>query len=93
MAAGKAPMQSSVVGAGIPQKGVDGSTSTFFNADTCTMTAPESAPWWYVNLLEPYVVQLVRVDFGMSCCCKYLLKSFKPVSTSKTKSLVVNSFN
>jgi hypothetical protein len=28
----------------------------------------EKAPWWYVNLLEPYMVQLVRIDFGQSCC-------------------------
>ncbi|XP_076364802.1 sushi, von Willebrand factor type A, EGF and pentraxin domain-containing protein 1-like isoform X2 [Tachypleus tridentatus] len=70
VAAGKAPMQSSIVGQGIPQKAVDGSTSTFFNAGTCTMTEAEAGktPWWYVNLLEPYMVQLVRVDFGTSCC-------------------------
>ena len=24
----------------------------------------------YVNLLEPYMVQLVRIDFGQSCCAK-----------------------
>lgn len=29
------------------------------------VNAPRSR---YVNLLEPYVVQLVRVDFGQSCC-------------------------
>ena len=28
----------------------------------------EKSPWWYVNLLEPYMVQLVRIDFGQSCC-------------------------
>ncbi|XP_023228070.1 uncharacterized protein LOC111628502 [Centruroides sculpturatus] len=68
VAAGKAPMQSSIMGKGVPQKAVDGSTSTFFNAETCTMTETERTPWWYVNLLEPYMVQLVRVDFGTSCC-------------------------
>jgi hypothetical protein len=31
----------------------------------------EKAPWWYVNLLEPYMVQLVRIDFGQSCCGKF----------------------
>ena len=30
----------------------------------------EKSPWWYVNLLEPYMVQLVRIDFGQSCCAK-----------------------
>ncbi|PSN56517.1 hypothetical protein C0J52_14785 [Blattella germanica] len=49
---------------GIPQKAIDGSTSSFFNVDTCTLTRPERVPWWYVNLLEPYMVQLVRLDFG-----------------------------
>lgn len=70
VAAGKAPMQSSVMEGGIPQKAVDGSTSTFFDASTCTLTEVERAPWWYVNLLEPYMVQLVRIDFGQSCCAK-----------------------
>ncbi|XP_018495712.2 uncharacterized protein LOC100900376 [Galendromus occidentalis] len=68
VAAGKAPLQSSTMGGGIPQKAVDGSTSPFFNPDTCSLTESEATPWWYVNLLEPYVVQLVRVDFGQSCC-------------------------
>ena len=59
-------MQSSVAEGGIPQKAVDGSTSTFFDDSTCTLTDVERAPWWYVNLLEPYMVQLVRIDFGQS---------------------------
>ena len=70
VATGKAPMQSSVLDGGIPQKAVDGSTSTFYDPSTCTLTEVERAPWWYVNLLEPYMVQLVRVDFGQSCCGK-----------------------
>ena len=64
-------MQSSVAEGGIPQKAVDGSTSTFYDASTCTLTEVERAPWWYVNLLEPYMVQLVRIDFGQSCCGKF----------------------
>jgi len=70
VAAGKAPMQSSVAEGGIPQKAVDGSTSTFFDLTTCSLTEVEKSPWWYVNLLEPYMVQLVRIDFGQSCCAK-----------------------
>jgi len=70
VAAGKAPMQSSVAEGGIPQKAVDGSTSTFFDLSTCSLTEVEKSPWWYVNLLEPYMVQLVRIDFGQSCCAK-----------------------
>ncbi|KAK8742165.1 hypothetical protein OTU49_002153 [Cherax quadricarinatus] len=68
VAAGKAPMQSSVAEGGIPQKAVDGSSSNTFSSDTCTLTTRERQPWWYVNLLEPYMVQLVRLDFGQSCC-------------------------
>lgn len=64
VAAGKAPMQISTEGSGIPQKAIDGSTSSFFQADTCSLTKVEKSPWWYVNLLEPYMVQLVRLDFG-----------------------------
>ena len=63
-------MQSSVAEGGIPQKAVDGLTSTFYDGATCTLTEVERAPWWYVNLLEPYMVQLVRIDFGQSCCGK-----------------------
>ncbi|KAJ8962939.1 hypothetical protein NQ314_005656 [Rhamnusium bicolor] len=68
VAAGKAPMQVSTEAGGIPQKAIDGSTSAFFNAETCTLTKSERTPWWYVNLLEPYMVQLVRLDFGKPCC-------------------------
>lgn len=63
-------MQSSVVGGGVPERAVDGSTSNFFTPETCSLTEVERAPWWYVNLLEPYTVQLVRLDFGKPCCGK-----------------------
>ena len=71
VAAGKAPMQSSTAQEGIPQKAVDGSTSGLFSSQTCTLTQPEAAPLWYVNLLEPFMIQLVRVDFGRACCGEY----------------------
>lgn len=70
VAAGKAPMQISSEPGGLPQKAIDGSTSSFFSPETCTLTKPERTPWWYVNLLEPYMVQLVRLDFGKACCGK-----------------------
>lgn len=82
VAAGKAPMQISTEQGGIPQKAIDGSTSSFFNLDTCTLTRPERSPWWYVNLLEPYMVQLVRLDFGKGCCGKYYCKSIKRFNIS-----------
>lgn len=63
-------MQVSTEAGGIPQKAIDGSTSTFFSSETCTLTKAERTPWWYVNLLEPYMVQLVRLDFGKPCCGK-----------------------
>ncbi|CAB0036607.1 unnamed protein product [Trichogramma brassicae] len=68
VAAGKAPMQSSKADSGIPQLAVDASSAQAYNPQTCTLTLPEEKPWWYVNLLEPYMVQLVRLDFGKSCC-------------------------
>lgn len=73
MAAGKAPMQISTDGVGIPQKAIDGSTSAFYTPETCSLTKAERVPWWYVNLLEPYMVQLVRLDFGKACCGKFYL--------------------
>ncbi|XP_075990740.1 uncharacterized protein LOC142986246 isoform X3 [Anticarsia gemmatalis] len=68
VAAGKAPMQASTEDGGVPQRALDGSTAATFSADTCTLTKAERVPWWYVNLLEPYMVQLVRLDFGKPCC-------------------------
>ena len=41
-----------------------------------TLLQVEKAPWWYVNLLEPYMVQLVRIDFGQSCCGRSSLFTF-----------------
>lgn len=67
-------MQISTENGGIPQKAIDGSTSAFFSNDTCTLTKQEKTPWWYVNLLEPYMVQLVRLDFGKHCCGKLVFK-------------------
>ncbi|KAI8431176.1 hypothetical protein MSG28_001214 [Choristoneura fumiferana] len=55
VAAGKAPMQASIEDSGVPQRALDGSTAAAFNPDTCTLTKPERVPWWYVNLLEPYM--------------------------------------
>lgn len=63
-------MQSSTAGQGSAQRAVDGNTSPYFQASTCSMTDAEQSPWWYVNLLEPYLVQIVRIDFGMACCSK-----------------------
>ncbi|XP_017779814.1 PREDICTED: uncharacterized protein LOC108565063 isoform X2 [Nicrophorus vespilloides] len=68
VAVGKAPMQISTELDGMPHKAIDGSTTKNFTTDTCTLTKQENKPWWYVNLLEPYMVQLVRLDFGKSCC-------------------------
>lgn len=68
VAAGKAPMQISTQEGGAPQKALDGSTALAYSPGTCTLTKPEIVPWWYVNLLEPYMVQLVRLDFGLPCC-------------------------
>lgn len=69
-------MQISTDGPGIPQKAIDGSTSSFFSQETCSLTKAERVPWWYVNLLEPYMVQLVRLDFGKSCCGKSMTNVF-----------------
>lgn len=82
-------MQSSVLDRGIPQKAVDGSTSTFYDPNTCTLTEVERAPWWYVNLLEPYMVQLVRVDFGQSCCCKSIANQFQAQTLKKVAHTVL----
>lgn len=84
-------MQISTDQGGIPQKAIEGSTSSFFNLDTCTLTRPERSPWWYVNLLEPYMVQLVRLDFGKACCGKFhsSLKSENKSDSRKAKSSYV----
>lgn len=84
VAGGKAPMQSSTADGGIPQRAVDGSSGQIYTPQTCTLTRPETSPWWYVNLLEPYMVQLVRLDFGKSCCGNKSLKiNFSIISQKK----------
>ena len=79
-------MQSSVAGGGVPERAVDGSTSNFFTPETCSLTEVERSPWWYVNLLEPYMVQLVRLDFGKPCCGKKIFKK-----QNKTKFFLILS--
>ena len=94
VAAGKAPMQSSVADGGIPQKAVDGSTSTRFDLSTCSLTEVEKQPWWYVNLLEPYMVQLVRIDFGQGCCGEFIIHNSQKWSDSQsTQQSIEMSFN
>ena len=92
VAAGKAPMQSSVADGGIPQRAVDGSTSTRFDLSTCSLTEVEKSPWWYVNLLEPYMVQLVRIDFGQGCCGE-LSKSIEMSPFSDWSQSFVSTFS
>ena len=93
VAAGKAPMQSSVADGGIPQKAVDGSTSTRFDLSTCSLTEVEKQPWWYVNLLEPYMVQLVRIDFGQGCCGECYYSQSKVSINATTQQSIEMSFN
>ena len=93
VAAGKAPMQSSVADGGIPQKAVDGSTSTRFDLSTCSLTEVEKQPWWYVNLLEPYMVQLVRIDFGQGCCGECYYSRQKWLDSQSTQQSIEMSFN
>lgn len=87
-------MQSTSAENGIPQRAVDGSSGQVYSAQTCTLTRPEVRPWWYVNLLEPYMVQLVRLDFGKACCGKitFLLVSFftMVIWCSRTESEYLN---
>ena len=59
VAAGKAPMQSSVAEGGIPQKAVDGSTSTFFDLSTCSLTEVsqmEDITQLYCTLLTELII-------------------------------------
>ena len=85
-------MQSSVADGGIPQRAVDGSTSTRFDLSTCSLTEVEKSPWWYVNLLEPYMVQLVRIDFGQGCCGE-LSKSIEMSPFSDWSQFFVSTFS
>ena len=78
VAADKAPMQSSVAEGGIPQKAVDGSTSTFFDRDTCTLTEVEKAPWWWV-LQALTQINITQDFFG------YFEKNLKAKKTEAEK--------
>lgn len=84
VAAGKAPMQISTEGAGIPQKAIDGSTSAFYTSDTCSLTKAERVPWWYARI---FLFKLMIIFYKLEkcsyffCVCVFvgMLTSWNPI--------------
>ena len=64
VAAGKAPMQSSVAEGGIPQKAVDGSTSTFFDLSTCSLTEVGIYLYLYKVVISVCLFVWIEIEFN-----------------------------
>ena len=67
VAQGKPSYQSSTARGGPASNGNDGDRSSLHDGGQCTETLNETSPWWRVDLLESYPVQLVRVT-TRGCC-------------------------
>ncbi|XP_078696831.1 pentraxin fusion protein-like [Branchiostoma floridae x Branchiostoma belcheri] len=67
----KPTVQSSTGYYGFANKAVDGSTNQFYNqhsGGSCTHTAEETDPWWYVDLVTPHPIGTVKIFNRQDCC-------------------------
>ncbi|XP_064486743.1 sushi, von Willebrand factor type A, EGF and pentraxin domain-containing protein 1-like [Ornithodoros turicata] len=67
VAYGKPANQSSTVRGGEAKNANDGDLTTLHENRFCTETKVENAPWWQVDLLQPYEVRVVRI-LTRGCC-------------------------
>ncbi|KAF0314296.1 CUB and sushi domain-containing protein 3 [Amphibalanus amphitrite] len=67
VAQGKPASQSSSARSGPASNGNDGDSSSLHDGGRCTETLNETSPWWRVDLLDSYPVQMVRVT-TRGCC-------------------------
>ncbi|XP_015909943.2 P-selectin isoform X1 [Parasteatoda tepidariorum] len=67
VAYGKPANQSSSVRGGDASHGNDGDLTTVHENRYCTETKAEDSPWWQVDLLHPYPIQVVRL-VTRGCC-------------------------
>ncbi|KAH9363749.1 hypothetical protein HPB48_006769 [Haemaphysalis longicornis] len=67
VAYGKPANQSSTVRGGDARNANDGDLTTLHENRFCTETKTENAPWWQVDLLQPYQVRVVRL-LTRGCC-------------------------
>uniref|UniRef100_A0A147BFW2 Putative eel-fucolectin tachylectin-4 pentaxrin-1 domain protein n=1 Tax=Ixodes ricinus TaxID=34613 RepID=A0A147BFW2_IXORI len=67
VAYGKPTNQSSTVRGGDSKNANDGDLTTLHENRFCTETKLENAPWWQVDLLQPYEVRVIRL-LTRGCC-------------------------
>ena len=67
VAQGKPSNQSSTARGGPASNGNDGEKSTLHDGDMCTETLKQSSPWWRVDLLAEYPIDLIRIT-TRGCC-------------------------
>ncbi|XP_019616118.1 PREDICTED: uncharacterized protein LOC109463710 [Branchiostoma belcheri] len=70
IALGKTAVQSSRNGwsLGNPRSAVDGNTASDYRLRSCTHTAGEANPSWWVDLGQPYAIERVLIFNRMDCC-------------------------
>ncbi|XP_066297206.1 fucolectin-like [Branchiostoma lanceolatum] len=65
----KPTVQSSTAHRGFSNRAVDGSANTFWAGKSCTHTEQNvKDPWWYVDLLAPYPIGIVKIYNRQDCC-------------------------
>ena len=67
VAQGKPSSQSSTARGGPASNGNDGDSSSLHDGGRCTETLEQSSPWWRVDLLAEYPIDLIRVT-TRGCC-------------------------
>ncbi|XP_037075251.1 LOW QUALITY PROTEIN: CUB and sushi domain-containing protein 1-like [Pollicipes pollicipes] len=67
VAQGKPSSQSSTARGGPPSNGNDGDRSTVHDGGKCTETLEQASPWWRVDLLDEYPIELIRIT-TRGCC-------------------------
>ena len=82
VAHGKQAEQSSIFNGHIATRGVDGNTNQDFSSYTCfeTSNSTGTSNWWYVDLVNTYILTEVKMFNRLDCCCK-LFVYFMPIST------------
>uniref|UniRef100_A0AAV2KMD6 C-type lectin domain-containing protein n=1 Tax=Knipowitschia caucasica TaxID=637954 RepID=A0AAV2KMD6_KNICA len=65
-------VQSSTLYPAEAHRAIDGRRDTFYTEGSCSHTAPQSDPWWRVDLGQPFIVSNVKVTNRGDCCADRL---------------------
>ncbi|XP_019618512.1 PREDICTED: uncharacterized protein LOC109465602, partial [Branchiostoma belcheri] len=72
VALGKSAYQTSTAWTGAAGRAVDGNTDGDYQAGSCSHTATEAYPSWWVDLGQSYMVSRVAIFNRMDCCSERL---------------------